>query len=259
MRIFTLSELSAASDKSVQVLSSMLHRWQRQGIAMQIRRNLYCMVDPVSGQPTVNKFEIGSRLSDSSYISHHTALEFHGIAHQPFNEVMVTSSTRITPFSFDDIDYHFYQDKIGGQGVITPKGSPLVKVTDLERTLVDCIDRIDRSGGIEELLHCMESITLLDENKLLIYLNSYAKSFLYQKTGYLMERIKDRARLSNDFIETCRTMGKNHVKSLTNSYESDTFISEWQLYVPQNTIERQTCFYNLSHVSFAAFMATSIL
>ena len=239
MRIFTLAELSAATGKSVQVLSSMLQRWQRQGLAMQIRRNLYCMVDPVSGQPTVNKFEIGSRLSDSAYISHHTALEFHGIAHQPFNEVMVTSSTRITPFTFDDTDYHFYQDKIGGQGVITPKGSPLVKVTDLERTLIDCIDRIDRSGGIEELLHCMESVVLLDEKKLLIYLHAYAKSFLYQKTGYLLERITDQARISSDFIETCRKMGKSHVKWLTNSDESDTFIKEWQLYVPLFIIDKE--------------------
>ena len=239
MRLFTLSELSAASGKSMQVLSNMLHRWQRQGLAMQIRRNLYCMVDPVSGQPTVNKFEIGSHLSDSAYISHHTALEFHGIAHQPFNEVMVMSCTRIKPFSFDDTDYHFCQDKIGRLGLITPKGSPLVRVTDMERTLIDCIDRIDRAGGIEELLHCMESVALLDEKRLLVYLNAYAKSFLYQKTGYLMERIKDRARISSDFIETCRKMGKNHVKWLTNSDESDTFIKEWQLYVPQVIIENE--------------------
>lgn len=62
---------------------------------------------------------------------------------------MVSVCSRITPFSFDDVDYHIYQDKIGAEGVITPKGSPLVQVTDLERTLTDCIDRIDRAGGIE--------------------------------------------------------------------------------------------------------------
>ena len=34
-------------------------------------------------------------------------------------------------------------------GVITPKGNPYVHVTDLERTVIDCCDRIERAGGIE--------------------------------------------------------------------------------------------------------------
>ena len=98
---------------------------------------------------------------------------------------------------------------LGEDGVITPKGNPLVRVTDLERTLLDCFDRIDRAGGIEELLHCMESVVLLDENKLSGYLKLYNKSFLYQKTGFLLERIKDRAHVSDEFICTCREKGKN--------------------------------------------------
>ena len=233
MRIFTLSDLSDASGRSVSSLSSMLQRWQKQGLTMQIRRNLYCMVDPVSGQPTVSKYEIGSHLASSAYINYHTALEFHGIAHQPFNEAMVSCKSRITPFSFDGTDYHIFQDKLGTVGVVTPKGNPLVRVTDLERTLIDCFDRIDRAGGIEELQHCMESVVLLDENKLSDYLKLYNKSFLYQKTGFLLEQIKDRVHISDEFINACRVMGKNHVKWLTNSDESDTFIKEWQLYVPQ--------------------------
>ena len=79
----------------------------------------------------------------------------------------------------------------------------------------------------------MEAVVLLDENKLYDYLKLYNKSFLYQKTGFLLEQMKDRAHISDEFIDTCRAMGKNHVKWLTNSIESDTFIKEWQLYVPQ--------------------------
>ena len=233
MRIFTLSELSDALSRSIPSLSNMLQRWQRQGLAMQIRRNLYCMVDPVSGQPTVSKYEIGSRLSESAYISYHTALEYHGIAHQPFNEVMVTSTSRITSFTFDNMDYSIYQSKLETDGVISPKGNPMVKVTDLERTLLDCFDRIDRAGGIEELLHCMESIIRIDENKFIKYLKMYDKAVLYQKTGYLLELIKDKVHISDHLIETCRIMGKSHVKWLTNDDTSDTFIKEWQLYVPQ--------------------------
>lgn len=76
-------------------------------------------------------------------------------------------------------------------GVITPKGNPYVRVTDLERTVIDCCDRIERAGGIEELLHCMEGISLFDESKLEKYLALYNKAFLYQKVGFILEYGKE--------------------------------------------------------------------
>ena len=91
-------------------------------------------------------------------ISYHTALEFHGLAHQPFNEVFVKSMTRFNPFSFDDVDYTYCRQTKEIVGMMTPKGNPYVRVTDMESTLLDSFDRIDRAGGIEELLHCMEGI-----------------------------------------------------------------------------------------------------
>ena len=60
----------------------------------------------------------------------------------------------------------------------------LVHVTDEERTVIDCIDRIDRAGGLEELLHAIAAMTYLNENKLMTYLEIYDKQFLYQKTGF---------------------------------------------------------------------------
>ena len=82
-------------------------------------------------------------------------------------------------------------------GVITPKGNPYVHVTDLERTVIDCCDRIERAGGIEELLHCMEGISLLDEPKLEKYLALYNKAFLYQKVGFILEHSKEHHHISD--------------------------------------------------------------
>jgi len=39
----------------------------------------------------------------------------------------------------------------------------LVKVTDIERTIVDCFDRIARAGSMEELIHSISLITYLNE------------------------------------------------------------------------------------------------
>ena len=60
--------------------------------------------------------------------------------------------TRFNSFSFDDVDYTYCRQTKEIIGMMTPKGNPYVRVTDVESTLLDCFDRIDRAGGIEELL-----------------------------------------------------------------------------------------------------------
>lgn len=234
LRIFTLGELvEAAKESKTLRISKLLQRWQQHGLAVQVRRNLYCMVDLSTGLPVCNKYEIGSHLSETSYISYHSALEFHGLAHQPFNELFVSSHSRFNSFCFDEVDYTCCQTGANTMGVIVPKANSFVRVTDVERTLLDCFDNIEKAGGVEELLHCMEAVVMLNENKLVVYLSAFGKAFLYQKTGYLLERIKNQARISDSFLELCRKKGTKSVKRLTNHDDSDTFVNRWRLYVPQ--------------------------
>ena len=89
LRIFTLDELSEALKGKVKAVEALLARYKQQGWIVAIRRNTYCMKDIASGLPVCDKYEIGSHLSPTACISYHTALEFHGLAHQPFNEVFV--------------------------------------------------------------------------------------------------------------------------------------------------------------------------
>lgn len=241
LRIFTLRELMEAEggDSPLQT-SKVLQRWQQQGLAVQVRRNLYCMVDLFTGLPVCDKYEIGSHLSESSYISYHSALEFHGLAHQPFNEIFVSSNSRFHPFCFEDVDYICCRQAATNKlGVTVPAGNPFTRVTDVERTLLDCFDRIDRAGGPEELSHCLEGVVMLSEDKLVAYLDAFDKAFLYQKSGYLLERIKKQAHISDSFLKMCREKGTKSVKWLTNNDESDTFVNRWRLYVPQVLTENK--------------------
>ncbi len=80
---------------------------------------------------------------------------------------------------------------------------------------------------------------MLNEDKLTTYLAAFNKAFLYQKTGYMLERIKKQAHISDAFIDLCYKKGTKSVKWLTNNDESDTFINRWRLYVPQILTEKR--------------------
>lgn len=239
MRIFSLEDVMSEFFITKPAAAKALLRWQQKGIVQLIRKNMYTAVDLVSDRPIVDKYEVASRITQTSYVGWHTSLEYHGLAHQTFFTTYVGSSSRFNKFTFEESDFEYCAAPLTGTpstGVIIPEGNPFVRVTDLERTVVDCCDRLDRAGGAEELMHCLEGMMMLDEKKLLSYLEIYGKAFLYQKVGFFLERIQQQANISPGFIKTCRQKGAVYVKQLTNSSESDCYLKAWKLYVPHYCI-----------------------
>lgn len=79
-----------------------------------------------------------------------------------------------------------------------------MRVTDLERSVLDCIDAVEKVCGLEELDNCLDAIPSLDEDRLRRYLPLYDKAFLYQKTGYLLEKRQSDLKLSDNFFDFCQ-------------------------------------------------------
>lgn len=237
LRIFSLEDVMDALSVTKPSAAKLLQRLRDKGIVQHIRKNLYTAIELASGQPLVDKYEVGSSVSPTSYIGWHTALEFHGLAHQVFYNAYVGSESRFNRFTFGGTEFEHCVAPISADaqaGVITPTLSPHVRVTDLERTFVDCCDRLDRSGGAGELFHCLEGIVMLNEDKLRGYLQLYDKAFLYQKTGFMLERIQAQAHISGELIGFCRKQAGNSVKRLTNASDSTHYVSRWKLYVPDD-------------------------
>jgi predicted transcriptional regulator of viral defense system len=196
---------------------------------------LYAANDLASKAAIAGKFEIGSNVSPTSYIACHAALEYHGLATQIFNRIYVADNKRFRNFEFEGIFYEFCESKIA-DGVVNPAFNSLVKVTDLERTLVDCINNIGLAGGLEELVSALALVGLVKENLLLKYLQTYNTKTLYQKAGFMFSCFKENLRLSDNFFDECKSkIGKN-VSFLTDDGSSTTFYKEWKLYAPENIL-----------------------
>lgn len=201
-----------------------------------IRKGLYVHMDS-SGYPLSTKFEIASKITDDSFVCYHSALEFYGVANQVFNIVMVGSSKRFNMFSFNDMEYIRKPIKINEQimNIVTAS----VRITSLERTIVDCILDIDAGGGIDEILNALEQIRVLDENKLEQVLNAYDSVLLYQKVGFILEQYKDKLMLSNAFFDMCKSHLTNQIKYfLQDEYNDIEYNSRWQLMAPKNIKSR---------------------
>jgi len=225
--------LSIAKDENA--AKELLRRYKKSGLISRIRRDLYCVNDLANKATVPTKFEIAGQITPSAYLSYHAALEYYGLVNQVFYELHISSDERFNSFDYEGIRYTYCKSGTS-LGVVNPPMDAMVKVTDLERTVVDCMDSIERSGGLEELVMCFSLITYLKEKQVLTYLESYNKQFLYQKAGFVLSYFQQELKFSDDFFNECRRRIGKSIRYLTNSHESNTYFKEWKLYAPENIL-----------------------
>lgn len=130
--------------------------------------------------------------------------------------------------------YNNYKD-----GILEYEQNAVIRVTELERTIVDCIDRIDVAGGLEELFSALSAISYCDEDKLLKHLFSYDKKFLYKKVGYLFSLLKPNY-LSKNFYKVCKEKISTRDDDIReHKVISSLYIKDWKLYAPEKIINTE--------------------
>ncbi len=202
------------------------------GYVNKIRKDLYTFYDVALNQDCANRFQIASSINQNSYISYHSAFEFYGFYNQMYFEIQVSSNKRFLPFEYDGYSFECYSNDINIQ-IDTIQG---VKVTSIERTIVDSINMLGKVMDIEELIKCIDLVHLVSENKLLEILNVYNKEVLYRKVGYILSFYKDEFNLSDSFFITCLSKGitSNRGYLVNNDKDNLIFDSKWGLYVYKN-------------------------
>lgn len=212
---------------------SAIKRLMKDGMVAKIRNNMYTCISGETGAPIANRFQIASHITPTSYVSHHTAMEYYGITDQVYYEVYVSSETSFRDFTFDGYTYRFVMSK-SLEGVDKPPYSGGVAVTNLERTVVDCIKDMDKISGVEEVVQNIENIHRMQEKRLLKYMELYQNQFLYQKMGYLLWQHKEKVGLSDTFFEDCKKQIGKSKRYLTRDQAGGRYDDEWRLIIPED-------------------------
>ena len=199
LRCFTTEDLLRLTGSQC-ATEWQLKSYLQKGYIERIRRGLYAVISLETGRPIPDRYQIASRVADDAYVSHHSAFEYYGYANQVFYEVYFASAKRVRPFSYDGVNYRplLYRGDVGI--TTTPTG---VRVTSLERTVIDSIADLEKIAGLEELLRCLLLIPFLSPDKLLEALALHGKAQLYQKAGFILEAVNDSLSLPESFFAEC--------------------------------------------------------
>lgn len=160
--ITTNDTLSVTEDKYQ--TSQELTRLSKGGYLQKIRRGLYALVpiEFIGKDYQPDKFLVASRVSEPYAISHYSALELHGIGQSVFNRVYISSPNRIIHFSHQGIEYKgvITRDLFGSTTIV--REGQVINVTDIERTILDCLRQPDLAGGVDEFIRSLEGVQATD-------------------------------------------------------------------------------------------------
>lgn len=213
--------------------NSLIFSYKKKGLIESVRRDLFVTISLETKQPILNRYAIASHVSDGAYITHHSAFEYYGFANQVYYEVYVSSNTHFRTFEYDGVIYQ-HVPAVLDVGVEDRKDG--VRVTEIERTVIDSVNDFQKIGGLEELLRCIEMIPSLDAGKLSGYLAAYHKGFLYQKAGYILENYRKPLKLPDSFFAECQSRLPKSKRYFYQGLQREPHILDenWRLFVPKD-------------------------
>lgn len=161
---------------------SLIREELRKNHIKKIRHNLYVVCDLENMRPLGTPYMIGSKISKNSFISYRSALDYYANIKQKSHIIYVSDKRKFKDFEFNNYSYKFFNNKTFG---ITNTNN--LRITDKEKTFIDCINKPELAGGVEYLAITLELIGTLDGTKILKYLTKYNSKKLYAKVGFMLE------------------------------------------------------------------------
>lgn len=223
MDIFTLQELkdlsSDQSDNTNELVENLVHK----KILSRIERGKYCRAN------FRDEKVIGTRLVEDGAIAYWSALNLHGLTEQFPNTIFIQTTKVKSQKEVFGVSYQFVKITSSKRTGIIKEGygNHSYAITDIEKTIVDCFDLPQHSGGYAELIRAFDSSKLSAE-KMIEYCRAVNNLAAIKRMGYLAELLDKKG--MKPFIRFAKgqlTQTYNLLDPL--GADDGKYLSEWKL------------------------------
>lgn len=212
---------------------------------IRIRRGLFASIPAtfrdVAEEFPVDSYLLAGRITQDAVIAYHSAFDLHGVSYSLHHQCLYLSEQLIRPFKFNETDFirlpfpnSLLEQNATQMDVISIDRQGLnVKVTSLERTLVDVLDRPNYGGGWEEIWKTADHISILNLDKVINYVQLLNNATTTAKLGFFLEHFKQQfgaEESSLKVLEAQKPSGVHYLKR--GKRESGKLLKRWNLVVP---------------------------
>ncbi|MGB0931453.1 MAG: type IV toxin-antitoxin system AbiEi family antitoxin domain-containing protein [Chitinophagales bacterium] len=185
LTIFHISEIQKIEELEHLNIYDSLELMVKSGFLKRLEKGKYCLFT------FHNELAIGNYLIEDGTIAYWSALNFHGLTEQFPHTVFVETTHQKRNKKVFGVQYQFVKIKEEKRiGVIEDWYNDYpIRITDIEKTIVDCFDLPKYSGGFPELLRAFEEAEL-EESKLIAYCKAVQNISAIKRMGYLAELLQ---------------------------------------------------------------------
>lgn len=249
-QVFTIEEMRVALEmkRNCSTLYNLLAYHLQRGHIIRIRKGLYYTI-PIGTDPKtypIDPYLIASKMAPDAVLAYHTSLGFHGKLHFLRNDfIYVTQKKLQPPFVFHNLLF---------RGISIPKGTShnthfgveivdyhgcKIRVTSLERTFVDILDRPALIDNWEEIWRSLESIEYLNLQQILGYTRLLNNATTYIRIAFFLDQHREIFNLSEkDLVVFDAFKPKSPHYLVRHSKEPKQLINRWNLIVPKSLLRR---------------------
>lgn len=251
--VFTRDEFAAAITSGRRPVSrtidSHLGAYLRAGRIGRVKRGVFFTGRPgeaVASTP-VDFLLVASRLAPDAVLAYHTALEAHGYAQSVFERLFFLTQHKVKTVTFRGRAFVpvappqvLQRKRLSNTMTVELERRGLAyRVTSVERTAVDVLDRPDLAGGLEEVWRSLSAIPLLDLRAVVDYVRLRSLATLAAKVGLFLERHKDHFSVPPRVLEELQSLRPRSPHYLDRSTRGK-LVPSWNLIVPAVLLEGES-------------------
>lgn len=231
--IFSYAEIENKIGRKIINLDNILSNLASKKFLIRLEKGKYIRSNFSSS------FVIANYLSEGSAIAYWSALNHYGLTEQIPNTIFSQTTKLKRPKRILNVDYKFikiHPKKFVG---VTTEGWRNLKfrITEVEKTIVDCFDLPQYAGGFSELIRAFYFANL-NKNKLLKYAIAVDNLSVLKRISYLSELFNMKG--FNTFRkETGKRLKEKYTFFSPFDIKSGKYISRWKLCM---NIDEETLF-----------------
>lgn len=250
--VFTRAEFEAAraatAKRSPRTTDSLLRRYVADERLVRVRGGVYVVVPRGADAATapVDPYLVATKLSPDATLGYHAALQFWGKAYSVWQRFHFLTESSTRAFEFRGLEFVPVKVPIPLRGLpaadlqVTEQrhGGGTVRVTTLERTLVDVLDAPANAGGWEEIWRSLEMIEFFDLDAVILYTSKLGSALTAARVGFFLDQHRETLMVEESHLERLRKLRPRQPRYLDARRTPGKLVASWNLIVPEEVLGR---------------------
>jgi predicted transcriptional regulator of viral defense system len=250
--VFTRAEFEAArtetARRSPRTTDSLLRRYVADGRLLRVRAGLYAVVPrgAAAAAAPVDPYLVATKLAPDATLAYHAALQFWGKAYSVWQRFHFVTETSTRALRFRGLEFVPVTVPLPLRQLPTSEryvteqrhAGGTVRLSTLERTLVDVLDVPSNAGGWEEVWRSLEMVEFFDLDAVASYAVKLGSALTAARVGFFLEQHREALMVEDKHLEPLRRLRPRQPRYLDARRKPGKLIAAWNLIVPDDVLGR---------------------